>query len=72
MSNLRSKFGVNDTTFTEFLEAFEDMLPDGNVMPKSAYYAKKLINPLGLGYTKIDACPNDCVLYRKEYENLDS
>jgi tnp2 family transposase len=30
-----------------------------------------LINPLGLEYTKIDACPNDCVLYRKEYENSD-
>lgn len=27
--------------------------------------------PFGLGYEKIHACPNDCVLIRNEYEDLD-
>ena len=25
---------------------------------------------LGLEYVKIHACPNDCILYRNEYEGL--
>jgi uncharacterized Zn finger protein (UPF0148 family) len=29
---------------------------------------KKLICLLSLGLDKIDACPNHCILYRKEYE----
>ena len=72
LSNLKAKYGWTDTSFTSLLEALQDMFPDGNDIPKSAYYAKKLINPLGLEYIKIDACPNDCVLYRKEYQNLDA
>ena len=46
------------------------MLPDGNEIPKSYYYAKKLMCPFGLEYKKIHACPNDCILYRNEYEKL--
>ena len=33
---------------------------------------KKVICPLGLEAQKIHACPNDCILYRGEYENLDA
>ena len=28
-----------------------------------------MIGGLGLSYNKIHACPNDCMLYRKEHEN---
>ena len=34
------------------------------------YEAKKTISVLGLEYVKIHACPNDCILYRKEYKGL--
>lgn len=30
-----------------------------------------ILCPIVLEYIKIHACPNGCVLYRKEYENLD-
>ncbi|XP_021718897.1 uncharacterized protein LOC110686603 [Chenopodium quinoa] len=70
--NLKAKNGWTDTSFNSLLEALSDMLPEGNDIPKSTYYAKKLLCPLGLEYTKIDACPNDCVLFRNEYENLDA
>ncbi|KAL0559292.1 hypothetical protein IC582_003893 [Cucumis melo] len=33
------------------------------------YDLKKTLGALGLSYQKIDACPNDCCLYRKEYAN---
>ena len=31
--------------------------------------AKKIISKLGLDYNVIHACPNDCILYRGEYDN---
>ncbi|XP_027912664.1 uncharacterized protein LOC114172283 [Vigna unguiculata] len=40
-------------------------------IPSSFYEAKKIINKLGLHYTKIDACPNDCMLYFGEDANMD-
>jgi hypothetical protein len=37
----------------------------------SLYSTKKVIRDLGLEYEKIDACVNDCVLYRNEYADLE-
>ena len=34
-------------------------------MLENFYRAKKMINELGLGYVKIDACSNHCMLYYK-------
>ncbi|XP_021737574.1 uncharacterized protein LOC110704105 [Chenopodium quinoa] len=69
---LKAKSGWTNTSFTLLLETLSDMFPEGNDIPKSTYYAKKLMCPLGLEYTKIHACPNDCVLYRKDNEKLDA
>ena len=44
------------------------MLPKDNELPATTYEAKKLVCPLGLEVQKIHACPNDCILYRGEYE----
>ncbi|XP_010696473.1 uncharacterized protein LOC104908998 [Beta vulgaris subsp. vulgaris] len=60
-----------DIIFTSLLELLSEMFPDGNELPKSTYYARKLLCPFGLEYKKKHACPNDCVLYRNEYDNLD-
>ncbi|CAL8115763.1 unnamed protein product [Prunus armeniaca] len=46
-----------------------ELLPEGNTIPSSMYEAKKTLCALGLSYEKIHACPNDCILYRKEYEH---
>ncbi|XP_071740336.1 uncharacterized protein [Rutidosis leptorrhynchoides] len=35
-------------------------------IPNSLYELRKIIRDLGVGYEKIDACPNDCMLYWKE------
>ena len=48
------------------------MLPKDNKLPSSTYQAKQLVCPLGLEVQKIHACPNDCILYRGDYENLDA
>ncbi|CAL8992319.1 unnamed protein product [Prunus brigantina] len=59
----------NDVCFTELLILQGDLLPEGNTIPTSMYEAKKTLCALGLSYEKMHACPNDCILYRKEYED---
>jgi len=49
-----------------------DVFPQIMEFPSSYYETKKMINNLGLGYVKIDACPNDCILYWGELLEKDS
>ncbi|XP_050238195.1 uncharacterized protein LOC126687682 [Mercurialis annua] len=58
--------------FFSNLELFKDALPKGETLPSSSDEDKKLMRDLGLGYVIIDACVNDCVLFWKENENLDT
>ena len=58
--------------FGELLKLVKKMLPKDNELPATTYEAKQLVCPLGLEVQKIHACPNDCILYRGEYENLDA
>ena len=44
-------------------------MPKDNEMSSSFYEAKKTLCLLGMPYEKIHACPNDCILYRKKFEN---
>ena len=46
------------------------MFLENKNVPKSMYEAKKTMKVLGFDYEKIHACKNDCILFRKEYENL--
>ncbi|CAL8136483.1 unnamed protein product [Prunus armeniaca] len=67
--NLKAKHGMSDVCFTELLILQGDLLPEGNTIPASMYEAKKTLCALGLSYEKMHTCPNDCILYRKEYED---
>ncbi|KAL0561284.1 hypothetical protein IC582_001706 [Cucumis melo] len=67
--NLKVKYGWSNTSFFELLSIISDLLLDNNEIPTSLYKAKKTLGAIGLSYQKIDACPNDCCLYRKEYAN---
>ena len=63
---------MTDKGFGKLLQIIRKMLPKVNELPDSTYEAKKVVCPLGLDVHKIHACPNDCILYRGEYENLDA
>ncbi|XP_019267397.1 PREDICTED: uncharacterized protein LOC109244716 [Nicotiana attenuata] len=63
--------GWSNTSFDSLLKLLSDVLPKGNVLPNSIYEVQKIIKGLGLDYVKIDACVNNCILYRKEYANLE-
>ncbi|KAL0553497.1 hypothetical protein IC582_007392 [Cucumis melo] len=67
--NLKARYGWSNTSFSKLLSIISDLLLDNNEIPTSLYEAKKTLGALGLSYQKIDACPNDCCLYRKEYAN---
>ncbi|WZY99752.1 hypothetical protein YC2023_072081 [Brassica napus] len=56
----------------KLLSALHDMLPEGNVLPKSTDSIKKFLKIFGFGYEMIHACKNDCILYRKQYEELET
>ena len=64
--------GVSDKRFEELLGLVKKMLPEENELPPTTYEAKKVVYPLELDVQKIHACPNDCILYRGEYEELDA
>ncbi|XP_021737551.1 uncharacterized protein LOC110704076 [Chenopodium quinoa] len=64
-------FKLTNVAFSALLELFKDALPDDAKLP-SFNEAKKSLKVLGLDYTKIDACPNDCMLYWEENENATS
>ncbi|XP_070679359.1 uncharacterized protein [Malus domestica] len=62
--------GMPYEIFTTLLELIKKMLLEGDCLSDSYYKAKKLINDLGLTYVKIDACPNDCMIYWKDTSEL--
>ncbi|CAL2259575.1 unnamed protein product [Prunus armeniaca] len=67
--NLKAKHGMSDVCFTELLILQGNLLLEGNTISASMCEAKKTLCALGLSYEKMHACPNYCILYRKEYED---
>jgi hypothetical protein len=65
---LKASHGWPDNSFLELLSLLANLLPKPNKLHTSTYRVKKLICPLSLGVDKIYACPNHCILYRKEHE----
>ena len=57
--------------FDYFLGVFKRMLPNDNCLPKDHKSAKRVLSGLGLGYEKIHACKNNCILFYKENKALD-
>jgi hypothetical protein len=68
---LKASSGWSDTSFSTLLELLTKVWPKPNCLPNSTYQTKKIICPLTLGIEKIHACPNHCILYRKEYKFKD-
>src|SRR6266511_2369368 len=69
---LKARNRWSDKSFTDLLVLLKDKLPKANKLPCNTYRAKQLIAPLALDVQKIPACPNHCIIYRKEYEHYDT
>ncbi|XP_048489841.1 uncharacterized protein LOC125491800 [Beta vulgaris subsp. vulgaris] len=61
--HLKCMFHWSAESFTKLLELLIDAFPQIMEFPSSYYEGKKVIKDLGLGYEKIDAYPNNCMLY---------
>lgn len=64
--------GISNKAFGMLLELLIDAFSHLTSLPSSTNEAKKLTRDLGLGYQKIHACPNDCMLYWHERETQQS
>ncbi|KAL8124215.1 hypothetical protein AgCh_012013 [Apium graveolens] len=62
--NSDAKAFTNHECFESLLKAIKSMLPDNEKLPDHYYSCKKMLKKLGLGYQKIDVCPNDYRLKR--------
>nr|ABB47415.1 transposon protein, putative, CACTA, En/Spm sub-class [Oryza sativa Japonica Group] len=72
LMKLKASSGWTDKSFTDLLGILKAMLPVENTLPETTYEAKQVLCPLGLEVRRIHACPNDCILYHKQYADLDA
>jgi len=70
LMNLKATNGWINKSFTKLLVLLNKMILDGNTLPTRNYDAKKILCLMGMEYKRIHGCPNDCILYRKEFEGL--
>ncbi|KAK2420664.1 hypothetical protein QL285_031368 [Trifolium repens] len=64
--NLKSEFNMSESCYDRMIVIIKSMLPETEKLPENFYRSKKMVKDLGLGYEKIDACPNHCMLYDRE------
>ncbi|CAA7017613.1 unnamed protein product [Microthlaspi erraticum] len=69
---IKTQNGWSDKSFNDLLEELPKMLPENNVLHTSMYDVKKFLRSFDMGYQKIHPCVNDCCLFRKRFEKLDS
>ncbi|XP_060215394.1 uncharacterized protein LOC132642147 [Lycium barbarum] len=65
---LKCLHGWSNASFTSLLELLKEAMPELNI-PLSYNKAKSMVKDLGHDYKKIDACPNDCMLFRNEHKD---
>jgi hypothetical protein len=64
---------VTNECITELLHLFSKViLPLPNSLPSSEGTATTMVSRMGLGYNAIDACRNGCVLFRREFSELET
>ncbi|XP_026384558.1 uncharacterized protein LOC113280117 [Papaver somniferum] len=63
--HIKCQGGLSIKWFNVLLNLLIKAFPDAK-LPRNFYEARKTISNLGHRYTKIDACPNDCMLYWKD------
>jgi len=69
--NLKVENGWSDKSFTSLLKLLKDMLSWKNELSDRMYEPKKIMRSMRMNYEEVHACPNDCILYQKDYEHLE-
>jgi hypothetical protein len=63
---IKSNHGLSEAEYDKIIEWTRSILPERNRLKENFYATKSIMKPLGLGYQKIDMCPNFCMLYYLE------
>ena len=66
---IKARYNLSRDCFDEIMTAVGQWLPKAHILPSSLYAAKKILRALNMPYEQIHACPEGCVLFRKEYEH---
>ncbi|CAN6679885.1 unnamed protein product [Malus baccata var. baccata] len=65
------KFRLSNKYFDYFFGVIKRMLSKENCLPEDHKSAQKVLKGLRLGYEKIHACVNNCILFYKENKQFD-
>jgi hypothetical protein len=66
---IKSKYFFFNNCYTDLLKLISDILAKPHKVPKNMYQSKKMMSTLSLIYEKIDICPDNYMLFWKEYAN---
>ena len=64
--NLKAEFNMIVNYYDRMVALIKKMVSKDEKLVGSFYASKKMMKRLGMGYEKIDACHNDCILFYKE------
>ena len=72
LSNRKNVNRWSDISFDGLFHKFKSSFPTFANLPDNFYEMKKIVGNLGFDNKKIDACENDCMLFWKGNEKLES
>ena len=61
---------MSEVCYDLIMSIVKDVLPKNEKLAGNFYKAKQMVTKLGLGYNKIHACQNNCMLFYAETESL--
>nr|GEY07555.1 hypothetical protein [Tanacetum cinerariifolium] len=67
--NFKLDFNIIQSCYDRIMQAVKEFIPDSTLCSNN-YESRKIVSQLGLGYQKIDDCPNGCMIYYNK-ENKD-
>ena len=65
-NNMMVEFNMMVNCYDRMIAIIKKILPKDEKLVGSFYASKKMVKGLGMGYEKIDACHNGCMLFYKE------
>ena len=68
LMGFKSQYSLSRDAFDAMLAVVGTLLPEGHILTKNMYESPKLLCALKMPYQQIHACPNGCVLFRKQHE----
>ncbi|XP_026398607.1 uncharacterized protein LOC113294426 [Papaver somniferum] len=69
--SMKARYQCSDVFMTMLLGYLKTILPAENTLPDNCRKAKDMIKPFQFPVQIIHACINDCILYRKDYADLE-